>query len=77
MRVQQHRDQNNRVAEEHGCHRLFPVHASLDQAGGQHVGQNIDRHRYPQRGETVGAPGTLLAGRRREVRIVERTGFDP
>jgi hypothetical protein len=33
MRVQQHWDENNRVAEKHGRHRLFPVHSSLDQAG--------------------------------------------
>jgi hypothetical protein len=56
MRVQQHRRQHDRVAEKDRGHRLLPVHSSLNQAGGQHVGQNVDRHRHPERGKVVGSP---------------------
>ena len=76
MRVQQHGREHDQVAEEDREHRLLPVHSALNQAGGQHVGEDVDRHRNPERGEVVGAPGAALGAGGREVFVVERAGFD-
>ena len=56
--------------------RLLPVHSALDQAGRQHVGENVHRHRNPKRCEVVGSPVPLLGRGRRKIVVVERAGFD-
>src|SRR3954468_10046236 len=76
MGIEQHGRQHYGVAEEDGQHRLFPVHAALDQAGRQHVRQDVDRHRDPQRGVVVSAPGPASGIRGSKVPVIERTAFD-
>ncbi len=73
MRVENHRHQYDRVAEQDGQHRLPPRHALLHQPGCERVGGDDDRHADPQRGEVIRGP--RAAGQRRggEVRVPERT----
>ena len=57
MRVEQHRDEHDQIAEKDGEDRLLPVHASGDERRRQHVGRDLHRHREPERDVVVGAPG--------------------
>ena len=71
VRVQQHGDQHDEVAEQDREDGLLPVHAAGDQRGGEHVGGDLHRHGEPQRDVVVGAPGALRGEGRGEVGVVE------
>ena len=58
--VQQHRDQDEQVAQRDREERLHPVHAELDEPGGEQVAGDVVRHADPQRREVVRGPGALL-----------------
>ncbi len=60
--VEDHRDQDDDVAEEDGQHRLPPVHALVDQRRGEHVGRDAGGHRDPQGGDVAQAPACAAAG---------------
>ena len=72
VRVEQDRDQHDRVAEEDRDERLPPVHAGRHQPRREHVGGNAVRHADPQRGVVVGRPRAPRDRQRREVLVVER-----
>ena len=59
VRVEAHRDEHDRVAEQDGDHRLPPVHPRLDQPAGERVGRDDDAHPDPQRRDVPGRPGAL------------------
>ena len=72
VRVQQHRDQHDQVAEQDGDDGLPPAHAARDQPRGQHVSGNAYRHRHPQRNVVV-SPHVRRAWRNgSEILVVER-----
>ena len=72
VRVEDHRHQHDRVAEQDGEHRLPPRHALLHQAGRERVGRDDHAHADPERGDVIGGPGAARERRRREVGIPER-----
>src|SRR6202795_3154175 len=76
MRVQQHGNQHQDVAEKNGEERLLPVHAAGDHSAGEHVGGDVHAHGDPESGVVVGAPGAALARDRSKVLVVERTALD-
>ena len=67
--VEDHRHQDDRVAQEDREDRLPPVHPLGDQRRGEHVGRDAGRHRDPERGDVLRAPAPLLERRRGEVGI--------
>ena len=71
MRVQQHRDEHNQVAQQDRPHGLPPIHPAGDKAGGEHVGGDADAHRDPQRSVIVDAPGALCRRDGSEVLVEE------
>ena len=75
MRVQQHWRQHDHVAQKDRRDRLLPIHSPLDQTRGQHVGENVHRHRNPKRGKVVRAPVPYLSGGRSKIVVIERTGL--
>ena len=77
MRVEQDREENDRVAEEDRDERLPPVHARGHQPRRQHVGRDAVRHGDPQRRVVVGRPVAPRDRHRREVFVVERARLDP
>src|SRR5262249_33667681 len=72
VRVEDHWDKHDDVAEQDGEDGLLPVHAAGDQAGGEHVGRYADRHGDPEGGEVGGSPGALFGRDGGEVFVVER-----
>src|SRR5437667_335978 len=76
VRVEQHGDQHEDVAEKNGEKRLFPAHAAGNHSAGEHVGRDVDAHGDPQSGVVVGTPEAALGTNRREVLVVERARFD-
>src|SRR6266851_452358 len=76
VRVQEHGNQHQHVAEKDGEERLLPVHPAGDHAASEHVGGDVHTHGNPQGGIVVGAPGAALAGDRGEVLIIERAALD-
>jgi len=73
MRVQQNRNQHDRVAKQDRDQRLPPVHARADQSRRKHVSRNAMRHADPKRGVVIRRPVALGNLDRREVAIEERT----
>ncbi len=56
VRVQEDRDEHDRVPEQDRDESLPPVHARGHEAGRQHVGRDAVRHADPERGVVVGGP---------------------
>ena len=76
VRVQEDRDEHDRVAEQDREERLRPVHAGRHQPRRQHVGGNAVRHADPQRGVVVGRPVAARQRHRRQILVVERARLD-
>src|SRR6266516_4166029 len=76
MRIEDHGNQNNRVSEENGDHRLPPVHACFNESSGQRVGGNNDAHSDPQRCDIPGRPGSLPNRGGRKISIPKRARRD-
>src|SRR6266516_4166032 len=76
MRIEDHENQNNRVSEENGDHRLPPVHACFNESSGQRVGGNNDAHSDPQRCVVPGGPGSLPNRGGRKISIPKRARRD-
>ena len=76
VRVQDHRDQDDGVAEQDGDERLPPVHALLHQARGERVGGDHHAHADPERGDVIRGPRAARERRRREVVIPQRAARD-
>ena len=76
VRVEQDRDEDDRVAEQDREHGLHPAHTRGHEARGQHVGRNAMRHADPQRRVVVRRPTALVNRDRRQVRVVERTRLE-
>ena len=72
MRVQQHWDKDDEIAQKDRREGLLTVHAAGDEAGRKHVGRHPHRHGEPERDVAVGTPGALLGRGGRQVRVVER-----
>src|ERR1019366_3548796 len=72
VRVEQHGDEHDQVAEQDGADGLPPAHAAGNQAAGQHVGGDAHRHSHPQRSVVIEAPRALLQRNGREVRVIQR-----
>ena len=72
MRVEQHGDQHQHVAQENGEQRLFPVHPAGNHAAGEHVGRDVHAHGDPQRRIVVRPPGAALERNGSEILVVER-----
>ena len=71
MRVEQHRNEHDEIAQQHRADGLLPVHALGDERRGKLVGGDLHRHGEPQRDVVVGRPGALRGRGRREVAIGE------
>ena len=71
VRVQDHRDDDDEVAEKNREDRLRPIHAAADERRRQHVSRDAGRHRNPKRGETADAPFAPLLRHRRKIDIVK------
>jgi len=69
--VEDHRDEDDEVAEEDGEDGLLPAHAACDEAAGEHVGGDADGHGDPEGGVVVEAPGAVFAGDGGEVFVPE------
>ncbi len=76
VRVQDHRDQDDGVAEQDGDERLPPVHALLHQPRRERVGGDHHAHADPERGDVIRGPRAAGERRRREVGVPQRTGRD-
>ena len=76
VRVEQDRDEHDRVAEQDRDERLPPVHARGHEARREHVGRDAVRHADPQRRVVVGGPVAPRDRHRREVVVVERARLD-
>src|SRR6266536_2099314 len=76
VRVQQNRDQDDRVAQKDRDQSLPPIHARTDQTRREHVSRNAMRHAYPKRSVVIGGPVSIRYLDRREVTIEERAGAD-
>jgi hypothetical protein len=74
MRVQDHRDQHDAVAEKDGDHRLPPVHTRLDKPAGERVRRNYDTHPDPQCRNVPRRPSALFYCRGRKVAVPQRAG---
>ena len=71
MRVQNHRNQNDQVAEKNGADRLLPTHSARNKARSQHVGGNTNAHRDPKRRVIVDAPGAPIGRNGRQILVVK------
>ncbi len=71
VRVQDHRNEHDEIAEENRHDRLPPIHPATDQRRREHVSRNAGRHRNPERGITRQAPGAALRRHRRKIGVVE------
>ena len=76
VRVEEHRNEHQDVAEKNGEKRLAPIHAAGDHAAGQHVGGNVDAHGDPESGVVVGAPAAARRLDGREIFVIEGARFD-
>src|SRR6516162_3400616 len=76
VRVEQHGDQHEDVAEKDGDERLAPVHAAGNHAAREHVGGDVDAHGDPQSCVVVGTPAATVGTNGGEVLVVEGAGFD-
>ena len=76
MRVQQNRNQNDRVAQQNRNQSLPPVHACTDQSRRKHVSRNAVRHADPERGVVVSGPIALVDFDGRQIAIEEGTATD-
>jgi len=76
MRVQNHRDEHDDVAEEDRHQRLPPGHAFLHQSGRKRVCRDDHTHADPQRRNVVGGPRAPGEWRGREILVPERTMLD-
>ena len=72
MRVQEDRDQDDRISEQDGGERLLPVHPGRHETGREHVGRDAVRHADPERGVVVRRPVAPRDGHGREIVIEER-----
>src|SRR5262245_48508484 len=71
MRIQDHGNEDDRVAKENGNHRLPPVHAGFDKIPGKSVCGDDDAHADPQGHDVPCGPSPLLDGGRRQIVIPE------
>jgi len=76
VRVERHRDEHNQVAEKDRQDGLFPVHTLLDEAAGQGVGRDANRHSHPKRGDAPHRPSAPARRDGREIVIDQRCGFE-
>ena len=74
VRIEQHGNQHQHVAEENGEQRLLPIHSSGDHGAREHVRGNVDAHRNPQSSVVVRAPGAASGRNGREIFVVEPAG---
>src|SRR5579859_7863862 len=72
VRVQQHRDEYEHVAEKNGEERLLPVHAAGNHAARKHVRGDVHAHGNPESGVGVSAPGAAFRRDWSEVLVIER-----
>ncbi len=71
VRIQDHRNDDDQVAEKNRDDRLRPIHPAADERRGEHVSRNAGRHRNPKRGEAADAPFAAIARHRREIFVVK------
>ena len=73
MRVEDHRNEHDRVAEQNRDHRLPPVHAGFDKTAGKRVSGDDDAHSDPERGDVPGGPGSFFDRCGCEIAVPEWT----
>ncbi len=73
VRVENHRYEHDRVAQQDRDHCLPPVHPRFDKTAGERVGGYDHAHANPERGDVPGRPGALFDCRRSEILVPERT----
>ncbi len=69
MRIQQHGNKHDEIAQQDRADRLLPVHALGDERRRQLVSRDLHRHREPQRNVVVQTPGALRGGGGGEVAV--------
>ena len=71
MRVEGHRDEHDEIAEENGEGGLPPIHALLDEAAGEGVSRDADRHADPEGGDVPCGPRPSILRNGSEVLVPE------
>jgi len=71
MGIEQHRYEDDQVAQGNRHESLQPVHPEGDHPARQHVCGNAVGHADPEGGVIVGAPGALLKRRRGQILVIE------
>ena len=56
MTIQNHRNEDNRVAQKDGQNGLPPVHTAFDERRGEHISRNAQAHGNPQSGVIPSVP---------------------
>ena len=74
VRIEQHWNQDDDIAQKNGEERLFPIHAAGNHRARHQVGRNVDAHGDPERRVVVGAPRAVIEGNRREIFVPQRAG---
>src|SRR5688572_23883687 len=59
MGIKNHWDQDNRIPQEDGYHRLPPVHPCFNESSGKRIGGDHDAHANPERSDVPGRPGAF------------------
>src|ERR1041385_8173616 len=73
VRIEDHRNQHDRVAKQDRDHRLPPVHTGFDKTARERVGSEHNAHADPESGNVPGRPGSFFDCRWREIAIPEWT----
>ena len=71
MGIENHRNEDDEVAEENGEHGFPPVHSATDERRREHVGGDAGGHGNPERGEAEHSPFAFGSRDGREVGIEE------
>jgi hypothetical protein len=69
--IENHRNEDDEVAEENSEHGFPPIHAAADERRGEHIGGNAGGHGNPERGEAEHSPFAPGSRDGCEVRIEE------
>jgi hypothetical protein len=71
MRIEDHRNEHDRVAQKNRDHRLPPVHAGFDKTTRKRVSGDHNAHANPERRDVPGGPGSFRDRGRSQIAIPE------
>ena len=76
VRIQNHGNDYDQVAEANSKHRLPPIHPLGNKPARQHIRRDTNRHPDPERRDIPDAPVASGRGDRREVLVEKRASLD-